>query len=160
MKKNLPQTSEIEYESPSLLRIFASMVYDSLLLIAVSLAYGALVVGLRVLILGRPEIGQRVEWNLWSGSFITVGWLFVLMFFYTYFWHKFGQTLAMKTWRFQLVDEKTHQLPSYKKCVIRNFAAIFSFLTLGFGYWCKLFHPQRKMLHDVLSGTKLILLKQ
>ena len=160
MKTNHANILPVEYESPSLIRVFAAMVYDSLLLAAVSLAYGAVVVALRVLIVGSPEAGQRVQWSLLSGALVSIGWLLTLVLFYAYFWHKFGQTLAMKTWRFQLVDAKTNQLPSYKQCLVRSCAAVLSFVLLGFGYWCKLFHPRKRMLHDVLSDTKLILLNK
>ena len=152
--------SPTEYQSPSLLRIFAAMVYDSLILAAISIAYGALVVGLSVFMQGRPEAGHRIAWGTASSILISIGWCAVLILFYVYFWHRFGQTLAMKTWRFKMVDAETNQLASYKQCVTRSFAAILSFLLLGFGFWCKLFHPQKRMLHDVLSGTKLILLKK
>lgn len=148
------------YESPGLLRIFAAMVYDSLLLAAVSIAYGALVVGLRVAIEGQPEVGQRHHWGILSGSLVTLCWFAVLVFFYAFFWHRFGQTLGMKTWKFQVLDARTYQLPHYKQCLIRSLAAIVSLLLLGFGYWCKLIHPQGKTLHDILSGTTLVLLKK
>lgn len=158
--KSSDSTPQVQYESPSLLRIFTAMVYDALLLAAVSIAYGAVVVGLRVAIEGQPEAGHRIQWSVLSGSLISLGWLAVLVLFYAYFWHRFGQTLGMKTWRFQMLDATTYQHASYKQCIIRSLAAILSFLLLGIGYWCKLFHPQRKMLHDVLSGTTLILLNK
>ncbi|MES2824749.1 MAG: RDD family protein [Pseudomonadota bacterium] len=153
-------TSPTEYQTPGMLRIIAAMVYDSLLLAAVSIAYGAIVVGLRVLIQGQPEVGQRIQWNIVSGSLITLGWLAMLVLFYMYFWHRFGQTLAMKTWRFKMVDAQTNQPANYQQCALRSLAAILSLLLLGFGYWCRFFHPQKRMLHDVLSGTKLILLQK
>src|SRR6187402_1974009 len=81
-----PQPAPL-YQSPGLPRVFAAMVYDSLLLAAISLAYGALVVGLRVLLGGAPEAGQRIHWDLASSIFITLGWLALLVFFYAYFWH-------------------------------------------------------------------------
>jgi uncharacterized RDD family membrane protein YckC len=150
----------IEYQSPSLLRIFAAMVYDSLLLAAISIAYGAVAVSVRVFFLGRPEVGQRIYWSLLSGSLISLGWLAVLIFFYVYFWHKFGQTLAMKTWHFKMVDANTNQLASYKQCVIRSVVAIISLLLFGVGYWYKFFNSQHRMLHDLASGTKLMLLNK
>jgi uncharacterized RDD family membrane protein YckC len=156
MKKNSP----VVYASPSLLRIFAAMVYDSLLLAAISIAYGALVLGARVLIVGSPEVGQRIQWDILSSILITLGWLSVLVLFYVFFWHKFGQTLGMKTWRLHVVDSLSFKQPSYKQCVLRSLMAIVSLITFGFGYWCKFFHPEQKMLHDVLSGTQIILLKK
>ncbi len=158
----MKKTSEaaIEFASPNLLRIFASMVYDCLLLAAISIAYGAVVVGLRVAIFGQPDAGQRIHWSLFVGVIITLGWLATLMFFYVYFWQKFGQTLGMKTWRIQLVDAKTNQLVNYPQALKRSLFAWLSLLFLGAGYWCKLIHPQQRLLHDLASDTKLILLKK
>ena len=150
----------IEFASPNLLRVFAAMVYDCLLLLAISIAYGAVVVGLRVVIFGQPEAGQRIHWSLFASIAITIGWLAVLMFFYVYFWQKFGQTLGMKTWRIQLVDAKTNQLVNYSQALKRSLFAWLSLLFLGAGYWCKLIHPQQRLLHDLASDTKLILLKK
>lgn len=152
--------SPIEFASPGLLRIFASMVYDSLLLVAISIGYSALVVGLRVLLMGTPEHGHRIEWGVFAGTFVTIGWFVVLMFFYIYFWQKFGQTLGMKTWRIQLVNAQTNALPSYSQCVKRAGFALLSMLLLGCGYWYKLINPQGRLLHDLLSDTKLILLNK
>lgn len=157
--KKTPEAA-IEFVSPNLLRIFASMVYDCLLLVAISIAYGAVVVGLRVAILGQPDVGQRIHWGLFAGIVITLGWLATLMFFYIYFWQKFGQTLGMKTWRIQLVDAKTNQQVSYSQALKRSLFAWLSFLFLGAGYWYKLIHPQQRLLHDLASDTKLILLKK
>ncbi len=159
MKISQP-TTPIEYQSPSLLRIIAAMVYDSLLLAAISIAYGAIVVAIRVLIQGQPEAGQRIHWSILSGSLISMGWVAILVLFYMYFWHKFGQTLAMKTWHFKMVDAQTNRHANYRQCAVRSITAILSLLLLGFGYWCRFFHPQKRMLHDMLSGTKLIMLKK
>jgi len=150
----------IEFASPGLFRIFASMVYDSLLLAAISIAYGALVVGISVAVMGQPEAGHRVEWAAPAKLLITLGWLLGLMFFYIYFWQKFGQTLGMKTWRIQLVDAKTHQLISRSQAYKRSCTALFSLGIFGVGYWLSLAHPQRRLLHDLTSGTRLILLKK
>ena len=156
---NLEPTAT-NYPSPGLLRIFAAMVYDSLLLAAVSLAYGALVVGLRVAIDGQPPQGQRIHWDVFSGSLISLGWFALLVFFYVFFWHRFGQTLGMKTWRLQMVDARSYQNASYQQCLIRSVVALFSLLFFGVGYWYTLFHPQQKTFHDILSGTRLILLSK
>ena len=153
-------TATIVYQSPGLPRVFAAMVYDSLLLTAISLAYGALVVGGRVLLGGAPAAGQRIHWDLLSSILISLGWFALLVCFYVYFWHRFGQTLGMKTWRIQMLDAATYQRATYRQCIIRSFAAILSMALLGLGYWSKFFHPQGKMLQDLLSGTTLVLLKK
>jgi len=150
----------IEFASPSLLRIFASMVYDSLLLAAISIAYGALVVGVRIGFFGQPEVGHRIQWGLHAEIVITLGWVLTLMFFYVYFWQKFGQTLGMKTWRIQVVDAQTNQLLSYSQAWKRSGFALLSLVFVGLGYWLSLVHPQHRLAHDLLSKTKLILLKK
>ncbi len=157
--KKTPEPA-IEFVSPGLLRIFASMIYDGLLLAAISIAYGALVVGIRVAIVGQPETGQRIQWGLPAGIIVTLGWLLTLMFFYIYFWQKFGQTLGMKTWRIQVVNTHTNQLISYSQAYKRSAAALVSLMFFGVGYWVSLVHPQRRLLHDLFSGTRLILLKK
>ena len=158
--KKIASAPAIEFASPNLLRIFASMVYDSLLLAAISIAYGAIVVGTRVAVFGQPEAGHRIQWSLPAGIIITLGWLFILMFFYIYFWQKFGQTLGMKTWRIQVVDTQTNQLISYTQACKRSVAALVSLIFFGVGYWLSLVHPQDRLLHDLFSGTRLILLKK
>jgi uncharacterized RDD family membrane protein YckC len=150
----------IEFASPGLLRIFASMVYDSLLLAAISIAYGALVVGISVALMGQPEAGHRVEWADPAKLLITAGWLLTLIVFYIYFWQKFGQTLGMKTWRIQVVDARTYQLISRSQAYKRSLTALFSLIFFGIGYWLSFAHPQRRLLHDLTSGTRLILLKK
>lgn len=150
----------IEYASPGLPRIFAAMVYDSLLLVAISIAYGAIIVALQVFISGQPAAGERVHWGVTAEIFITFGWLAVLILFYVYFWHRFGQTLGMKTWRIQVVDAQTNGAVSYGQGVKRSLAALLSLLLLGGGYWCSLLHPKQRLLHDLLSGTRLLLLKK
>ncbi len=136
------------------------MVYDSLLLAAISIAYGAVVVAIRVAIVGQPEVGSRIQWGLFPGIFITLGWLLSLMFFYIYFWQKFGQTLGMKTWRIQVVDARTNQLISLSQAYKRSLTALFSLGFFGAGYWLSLIHPQHRLIHDLTSETRLILLKK
>lgn len=158
MKKH--ETVSVEFTAPGLPRIFAAMVYDSLLLAAISIAYGALVVAIEVAIFGQPDSGKRIMWSLPAKLMISSGWLLTIMFFYVYFWQKFGQTLGMKTWRMQVVDARSNQLVTYSQALKRCGAACLSLLCLGAGYWLKLIHPQGRLLHDLLSGTKLILLKK
>lgn len=157
--KKIPDAT-IEFASPNLLRIFAAMVYDCLLLAAISIAYGAFMVGLHVAIYGPPDAGQRIHWSLPAGVMLCMGWVLLLMFFYVYFWHKFGQTLGMKTWRLQVVDARTNQSVSYAQASKRSLAAFCCLLFFGVGYWYSFIHPQRRLLQDVLTGTRLILLKK
>jgi uncharacterized RDD family membrane protein YckC len=144
------------YVTPGLFRRFAAMVYDSLLLTAVSILYGFVAVGVNVLIQGTPEPGHRTEWG-YAGPALFAGWIGVLVFFFCYFWHKAGQTLGMKTWRMKILST-TGELPNYRQCLIRCCCAPVSLLCLGAGYWWMLVDADRQTLHDRISGTRTYLL--
>jgi hypothetical protein len=66
----------IEYSTPSLMRRFAAMVYDSLLIMALSILYGAIVAGINVAIKGAPETGERITWGIFGAV------VFFLLIFY------------------------------------------------------------------------------
>jgi uncharacterized RDD family membrane protein YckC len=147
-----------QYSSPSLLRRFAAMVYDTLLLMAISIAYGAVAVAINVTIQGAPEMGQKMQWGQ-ARELVFLGWLACMIFFFCYFWHKSGQTLGMKTWHMKVLNEENHQHPSYQQSLLRCCLAIVSFLLFGFGYFYMYLNTERKTLHDKLSKTRLVLTK-
>jgi len=105
-------------------------------------------------------------------------WLFiVLTAYFVWCWSHGGQTLAMKTWRLQLVD-KDGGAVNATKALLRYLLAWLWFLpglalawVLGTHTWMLLFipaanvvlwsltiflDPQRQFLHDRLAGTKLV----
>lgn len=137
-------------------RRFAAMVYDGLLLIAISIAYGALAVLMNVLIQGQPPEGEKIQWGHWSAVFF-VGWLLTMAGFFCYFWCRSGQTLGMRAWRMKIVDQE-YRTPSLKQCALRCLIAPFSLLLAGFGYFWRWFDPQKLTLHDRLSKTQVIVL--
>ena len=144
------------YSTPGLPRRLAAMVYDSLLLTAISILYGFIAVGVNVLIQGAPEPGQRTDWG-YAGPVLFAGWISALVFFFCYFWHKAGQTLGMKTWRMKILST-SGDLPNYKQCIIRCCCAPISLMCLGAGYWWMLIDSERQTLHDRISGTRTYLL--
>lgn len=145
-----------EFATPSLLRRLAAMVYDSLLLMAVSILYGAIATGINVAINGAPATGERVTWGTF-GIVVFAGWVFTVGYFFCYFWHKSGQTLGMKTWRMKMYRSDTLQPPAYAQCAIRCCLAPMSMLMLGLGYWLMYFNQDRQTLHDKLSNTRVLL---
>lgn len=145
------------FATPSLMRRFAAMVYDSLLLMAISILYGFVMTGINIAINGAPDAGERVSWGNF-GIVVFVGWVFTVCFFFCYFWRKSGQTLGMKTWRMKILDSETMQLPSILQCVVRCCCAPFSLLLFGVGYWLMYLTPDRQTLHDKLSKTGTFLL--
>ena len=151
--------NHIEYTAPSLLRRFAAMVYDTLLITAISILYGAVMTGINVAVKGVPEMGERISWGVF-GVVVFVGWLFTLGLFFCYFWHKSGQTLGMKTWRMKIVNDDDLNCPSYLKCALRILCAPISLLLCGAGYWLMYTNPERQTLHDKISKTRTLLLSK
>jgi len=147
----------IEYSTPGLLRRFAAMVYDSLLIMSISILYGAIVTGINVAINGAPATGERITWGIF-GVVVFIGWLLTIGIFFCYFWHKTGQTLGMKTWRMKMVNSDDLNCPGYPQCIIRCLCAPLSIAFLGIGYWLMYANPERQTLHDKLSNTRVLLL--
>ncbi len=138
-------------------RRLAAMVYDSFLLMAVSLAYGALATGLNVLLQGAPPEGEAIEWGIWRLP-VFIGLLVVLVGFYYYFWGRSGQTLGMRAWRLKLVDARTQAPASTGQRIGRALLAPISLLALGLGYFWVWIDPDHHTLHGRLTGTRVLLL--
>jgi uncharacterized RDD family membrane protein YckC len=105
--------------------------------------------------------------------------LFVVIgIYFTFFWHKEGQTLAMKTWQIRLTNAEFKPI-SWQQAVLRYLLAWLWFLPailiaytlnlkmpatlgligLGMVIWalCIFFDKERQFLHDKLAGTRLVL---
>ncbi len=157
MKTHITQPTAVQVlATPSIMRRFAAIVYDTLLLAAVSILYGAIVTGINITVNGLPATGERVTWGAY-GIIVFVGWILTLCFFFCYFWKKSGQTLGMKTWRMKMYNASNLHLPSYTQCVIRCCCAPFSLLLFGFGYWVMYLNEERQTLHDKLSKTRILM---
>ena len=140
-----------------LLRRFAAMVYDSLLLIAVGLAYGALVTLLNVLIQGAPAEREAIEWGYWRFP-VFIGLIAVWVGFFYYFWGRSGQTLGMRAWRLKLTDAASGQLPAPRQRLVRGLLAPFSLFIAGLGYFWLWVDPKGHPLHGRVSGTRVWLM--
>lgn len=149
-------TDALPYPSAGLFRRFAALVYDSLLLVALSMAYSAIAVLINVLIQGSPAEGQRVEWGYWRYP-LFIGWVLIMMGFYGLFWRRFGQTLGMRAWRLKLVTE-SGGTPSWRECWLRCLLACLSFAAFGLGYFWRWLDPEKATFHDRFSGTRVMLL--
>lgn len=168
----LPQAPDLS--PPSITRRMACWLYEGMLLFGVmvssGLVYFIAAYWLTGLAPGDMNLHPQLKSGLQAISFLVLGVYFIWM------WHR-GQTLAMKTWRIEMVDLQgrrvSHQL-ALKRYVaswlwfIPPLAAAspfhlsvieITFLTLGWvAIWAILsrFHPQRQFWHDALAGTRLI----
>jgi len=137
-------------QSPSLLRRLTAMIYDLLLVVALI----AVVNGLALVIVVQATDGAQQVLNAHLAQLLTT---LSIMFFFSIFWVKTGQTLGMQTWRIKLVDLQGHP-PTVGKSILRCLGAFLSAACLGLGYlWC-LVDRNHRYWHDYLSGTELILL--
>jgi uncharacterized RDD family membrane protein YckC len=129
---------------PSFLARIAAMIYESLLVAAV-----IFVAALPFLYLvGNAETG-------WRHYLFQLYLLGVLFAYFSAFWRRSGQTLAMKTWRIRLVNPNGASL-TLKQAALRFFLALFGLLLAGAGFWWALFDRDRQFLHDRIVGTRLV----
>ena len=129
--------------APFLIRM-AVMVYELLLVTAVMF-----VAALPFLYLvGNAETG-------WRHYLFQVYILGVLFAYFSAFWLRSGQTLAMKTWRIRLVNPDGTRL-TLRQAALRFVIALLGLLLAGIGFWWALFDRDRQFLHDRIVGTRLI----
>ncbi|MHB1215651.1 MAG: RDD family protein [Thiobacillus sp.] len=129
--------------APFLARI-ASMIYELLLVLAV-----LFVASLPFLYLvGNAQTG----WRHIAFQAYVIGVLFA---YFSTFWLRSGQTLAMKTWRIRLVGRDGGPI-TFKQALLRFCLALPGILLAGAGVWWALFDRDRQFLHDRFAGTRLV----
>jgi uncharacterized RDD family membrane protein YckC len=129
--------------APFLARI-AAMIYESLLVTAV-----IFIAALPFLYLvGNAETG-------WRHLVFQLYLLGVMFAYFSAFWLRSGQTLAMKTWRIRLVDLAGDTI-SLKQAALRFVLALIGLMLGGAGFWWALFDRDRQFLHDRLARTRLV----
>ena len=144
MKKILDTTSVIPC---GLLRRFAAIFYDSLLLIAVLFASTA------ILLLFTS--GEAID----SENFIYFIYLTIWSFlFFGWQWTHGGQTLGMRAWKVKLFDTNNKNV-TWLHAGKRFLLAMVSWGLIGLGYIWAIFDPDKLAFHDRYSGTRLYHLK-
>lgn len=122
----------------------AAMIYELLLVTAV-----LFVASLPFLYLvGNAESG----WRHFAFQLYLIGVLFA---YFSAFWMRSGQTLAMKTWRIRLVDLNGGRI-TLRQCALRFVLALIGLLLAGAGFWWALFDRDRQFFHDRIAGTRLV----
>ena len=129
--------------APLLARL-AAMIYESLLVTAVLFVASFIII---------PVVGEmHAAWQRHLFQVYIVGVLFA---YFSAFWLRSGQTLAMKTWRIRLVNADGGPL-TLRQALLRFFLALLGLLLAGAGFWWALFDRDRQFLHDRIAGTRLI----
>ena len=131
----------------SLLRRFAAIFYDCILLLAV-LFFATFILLLLV-------ADKAIE----SGNLSYDFYLLIISYLYfCWHWVAGGQTLGMRSWHIHVVNKKMCK-PNWKEASLRFFSAIASWSLFAMGFIWSIFDKNKLALHDHLSGTKLIVLK-
>lgn len=133
-------------------RIFA-LIYDLLLLLGISFAYGVLVMMLRKF--AGADTMQAPKGLI--GLVILGGLLLCYGSFFSWCWLRRGQTLGMKSWRIQLVRTDGQPI-NLQTCFKRCIAAPLFILLGGIGFWWCWFDREGNSLQDKLTGTRTLLL--
>jgi uncharacterized RDD family membrane protein YckC len=133
-------------KSPTLFKRMACMLYETLLLIAIL----ALATFIFLSIFGdatQPPYRYFLQFYLW----LIAGAYFIFC------WVKTGQTLAMQTWRIQLLGTGG-QLMTIKQATVRYLIASFSLILFGLGFFWAIFDREGLYLHDRFTNGRLVML--
>jgi len=169
-----PSSSASDLVAPPLRHRMACWLYEGTLLFGVivtsGLAYFIAAYWLTGLPPGDMNLHPRLKSGLQAISFLVLGVYFMG------FWRR-GQTLAMKTWRIEMVDAQGNRatystlfkrymlswvwfIPPMAAAVPFQLAPLeVSLLTLAWvAVWALLsrFHPEKQFWHDAWAGTRLI----
>ncbi|WP_251357880.1 RDD family protein [Kangiella sp. TOML190] len=107
----------------------------------------------------RWLIGGNQDWladTSWKDAsvyqyYMITPWLLVLLYF-VYNHVKTGQTVGMSAWKLMLVKTDGTKV-SWSQATLRAIASIF-----GAGILSSVFNAQKRGWHDLLSGTRVVLL--
>lgn len=138
------QDNATPFAPASFLVRLAAMIYESLLVTAVLFVASFIVLPL----VGELHAG-------WQRHLFQAYLVAVLFAYFTTFWLRSGQTLAMKTWRIRLCDRAGGTI-SFRQAALRFFVALAGALLVGAGFWWALFDRERQFFHDRVAGTRLV----
>lgn len=130
-------------------RRLAGMVYESLLLV------GVITLMLVPLVLLGTLTGAAP-----SPRSLRVYVFLGLAAYFIWHWHGGRQTLAMRTWKLDVVDANNGRQPRLTRLAARYALAWPSIGLLGIGIVWALLDRDRQFLHDRLAGTRLVFKRQ
>lgn len=148
-------TSQQTPDIAPLWRRLAAMIYDGLVVCAITMAYGFSAIGIKYGLLGASlaegEKAQLPEAAIF-GLLVAIG------LFYCFFWQKAGQTVGMRAWRLRAETLSGNNL-NWSQASLRFVTANVSFWLAGAGYWWQLV-DKTGTLHDRLSSSRVVVLEK
>jgi len=134
-----------------LFRRLMAIFYDLFLLTAILFLATAIVNAIN----GGDAIDQSPTYIIFLDFYLGG----IIFFYFGWFWIHGGQTLGMKTWKIQLIDNHANVI-NWQQVFIREVTALLSWAILGLGYIWSLFDKQKRCWHDITSNTQLIDLRK
>ena len=129
--------------SASLGRRMGSIVYDSLLVLALMFLGTLPFIVMRG---GEPVAAGDPAYQL---TMLSVAYAF-----FAGFWTRVGRTLGMQSWGLSL-ETMDGQKAGFCRSSLRFFSALLSWLPMGLGFWWQLWDRDNLCWHDRISGTRL-----
>jgi uncharacterized RDD family membrane protein YckC len=144
MKNN----QEVQLAAPSLFKLGACLIYEALVVMALSLVC----VSVLIFLVGDAAQGVK-RYLLQVFLLIAVGAYFV------WCWHRSGQTLAMQTWNLKLVGPDG-RLVLFKMAIARYLLACVGLMLFGLGFLWVFVDRDRLFLHDRLLKNRIIFVRR
>ena len=126
-------------------RLLAAL-YDLFPVAALVLVVGALV---------QAFVGETIAPGSLASRWLRLLLLLTVSAYYVGSWHRGGFTIGMRAWRLLVQSESGHR-PTLNQALLRFVASLLAIAPLGLGLWSALFDPRRRMWHDRLSGTVVV----
>jgi uncharacterized RDD family membrane protein YckC len=130
---------------PSVRKRLASALYETLLLLGVVIV---------ALVVPHMLVGQFFHITA-PGPLLMAHLVLVLACYFLWYWRHGGQTLAMQTWKIQLISV-TGAAPSWTQLLLRFVLAWPSIGFYGAGLLWAVFDRDRQFMHDRLAGTRIV----
>lgn len=140
---------------PSLLRHFAALLYDTVLVLPIIMLCVGLATVLQLAVAGQPVADDFSA--VLHPQLVQLFAVLTVCVFYSYFWCRTGQTLGMQAWRIKLRTTDHSQL-GIKHALLRCGGAVLSLAALGAGFWWRFIDRNDRYWHDSWSNTELELL--
>jgi uncharacterized RDD family membrane protein YckC len=135
-------------KAPSLLKLGACLIYEALVVMALSLVC----VSVLILLVGDATQGVK-RYLLQVFLLVAVGVYFI------WCWHRNGQTLAMQTWNLKLVGPDG-RLVLFKMAIARYLLACAGLILFGLGFLWVFVDRDRLFLHDRLLKNRIIYVRR
>jgi uncharacterized RDD family membrane protein YckC len=133
--------------APVFWRRLLSMIYESLILIAVLFIASFI---FHLVFQDTSSILFRPAFQLYL--------LLIAGIYFTWFWTHGGQTLPMQTWKLRVISSDGQRL-CLKQALARYLFAVIGILFLGCGIFWALIDRDGLFLHDRLAGTRIVNVK-